>query len=492
VVEPVVPISLQSQPQSSEIGAAAAGPDAEVRVSVRNVSKMYRLYNRPQDRLKEQLFGRFGRYYGREFWALRDVSFDVRQGEALGVIGRNGSGKSTLMQVIVGTLAPTMGEVQAHGRVTALLELGSGFNREFTGRENVYLNGAILGFSHKEMDELFDEIAAFAEIGEFMDQPVKTYSSGMYVRLAFAVQACVKPDILIVDEALSVGDIFFQQKCHARMEKMLTGNTTIVLVSHNMGAVQKYCARAILLEKGQPLFIGDATEAIKKYSLLQRSPKAAHLSVRSLPTDGFNETPFFDEFARGDLKSESQVSFWPSADAFIDYSSATPIGEGWARCTGIALCDANGVPCHVFHHGQRAYFYYEFEALQDLLVPCGVVTIANKKNLIVHGKASYQYQIKSFSRMPKGTRIRFRQSVVLNLRPSQYTFDVGLDMMKPEDYVNLESMSPQEIRAKVVKLLRLHQAGAFYVIPAIERRIAWNHLGICDLPGDCEIGLSRD
>src|SRR5262245_51914273 len=187
---------------------ALAAPTPEVAISVRGIGKMYRMYDRPRDRLKQMLL-RGRRMYGREFWALRDVSFEVRKGETVGIIGRNGSGKSTLLQIIAGTLAPSAGEVQVTGRVAALMGVGRGVNPEFTGRENVFLNGSILGFSREEMAQRFDEIAAFADIGEFIDQPVKMYSSGMFVRLAFAVQAHVPTEVLIIDEALSVGDIFF-------------------------------------------------------------------------------------------------------------------------------------------------------------------------------------------------------------------------------------------------------------------------------------------
>jgi ABC-type polysaccharide/polyol phosphate transport system ATPase subunit len=184
----------------------------EIAVSVQNVSKRYLLYDRPQDRLKQTLFWRFGKTYAREFWALRDVSFGVRRGETLGIIGQNGSGKSTLLQIMAGTLQPTEGNADVRGKVAALLELGAGFTPEFTGRENVFLNGAILGVPEAEMRERFDEITTFAQIGDFIDQPVKTYSSGMYVRLAFAVAVCVDPDVLIVDEALAVGDARIQEK----------------------------------------------------------------------------------------------------------------------------------------------------------------------------------------------------------------------------------------------------------------------------------------
>src|SRR5690606_26821766 len=200
--------------------------------------KRYELYSQPRDRLL-QFFSRGRRQYFKEFWALRDVSFDVKKGETVGILGRNGSGKSTLLQIIAGTLTPTVGEVRTEGVMAALLELGSGFNPNFTGRENIYLNGSILGFTDEEMGEHFDEIVAFADIGEHLDQPIKTYSSGMAVRLAFAVQACVSPQILIVDEALSVGDEKFQRKCFEYIERLRSNGCSILLVTHSTTTVEK-------------------------------------------------------------------------------------------------------------------------------------------------------------------------------------------------------------------------------------------------------------
>lgn len=240
---------------SNEGGYDLDRTDYSLSVSVRNVGKVYYLYDRPQDRLKQAfLWGRKKLY--REFWALRNVSFDVGRGEALGIVGHNGAGKSTLLQILAGTLPPTTGEVRINGRVAAMLELASGFNSQFTGRENIYLKGAILGFSRQEMDELLGEILAFADIGDFIDQPVKLYSSGMSVRLAFAVHACVKPSVLIVDEALSVGDIGFRRKCYRHMEKLRKEGTTIILVTHSMGEVINFCDRAMLLSKGENVRIG--------------------------------------------------------------------------------------------------------------------------------------------------------------------------------------------------------------------------------------------
>ena len=209
----------------SEVGQdGVSGSDVAIRIQ--NLSKCYHIYDKPRDRLM-QMLARGRKQYFREFWALKEVSLDVKKGETVGIIGRNGSGKSTLLQMICGTLNPTSGSIQANGRIAALLELGSGFNPEFTGRENVYMNGSILGLSKEEIDSRFDDIAAFADIGEFIEQPVKTYSSGMMVRLAFSVAINVEPEILVVDEALSVGDEIFQRKCFSRIEAIRAGGATI-------------------------------------------------------------------------------------------------------------------------------------------------------------------------------------------------------------------------------------------------------------------------
>lgn len=229
----------------------------DVAIRVQGLCKQYPIYENPRDRLKQFVLPRLGglvgkapKQYYKEFWALRDISFEVKRGETVGIIGRNGSGKSTLLQIICGTLSPTSGTIETNGRIAALLELGSGFNPDFTGRENVYMNAALLGLSRDEIDDRFDDIAAFADIGEFIEQPVKTYSSGMLVRLAFAVIAHVDADILVIDEALAVGDAFFTQKCMRFLRQfMKTG--TVLFVSHDTGAVVNLCSKAILLSQGE-------------------------------------------------------------------------------------------------------------------------------------------------------------------------------------------------------------------------------------------------
>lgn len=236
----------------------------DLAIRVDGVSKCFEIYDNPRDRLLQMLF-RSRRQYYREFWALRDISFEVPRGETVGIVGRNGSGKSTLLQIICGTLSPTAGSVMTNGRVGALLELGSGFNPEFTGRENVYMSGAVLGLTRKELDERFDDILSFADIGEFIDQPVKSYSSGMVVRLAFAVQSQVQPDVLIVDEALAVGDARFQAKCFDRLKRLKDNGTSILLVTHSGEQIVNHCSRAILLNAGSVVVEGKPRTVMNRY-----------------------------------------------------------------------------------------------------------------------------------------------------------------------------------------------------------------------------------
>jgi ABC-type polysaccharide/polyol phosphate transport system ATPase subunit len=233
-------------------------------ISVQNASKLYRIYDKPSGRLKEILL-RGRRKYHRDFWALEDVSLRVKTGEAVGVIGRNGAGKTTLLQIIAGVLQPTRGEVRVEGRVTALLELGSGFNPEYTGRENILLSGQILGFSEEEMRRRMDVITRFAELENFVDQPVKTYSTGMLMRLAFASAIHVDPDVLIVDEALSVGDVYFQRKSLDRMEYFRKAGKTVLFVSHDPSLIQRFCTQALWLEQGRVAMVGNAKDVVTAY-----------------------------------------------------------------------------------------------------------------------------------------------------------------------------------------------------------------------------------
>lgn len=238
--------------------------DNKYAIDVADVTKVYRLYEKPIDRLKESMSISHKNYH-RDFYALNQLSFRVRKGETVGIIGTNGSGKSTILKIITGVLTPTTGEVKVDGKISALLELGAGFNMDYTGIENIYMNGTMMGYTKKEMDAKLQDILEFAEIGDFVYQPVKTYSSGMFVRLAFALAINVDPEILIVDEALSVGDVFFQSKCYRRMEEIRQKGTTILMVTHDMGSIIKYCDRVVLLNKGEFIAEGPAGRVVDMY-----------------------------------------------------------------------------------------------------------------------------------------------------------------------------------------------------------------------------------
>ena len=278
----------------------------KIAISVNNVTKIYKLYDGNRDRLKEALhIGKNIRV--REHYALDDVSFNVYQGETVGIIGTNGSGKSTILKIITGVLNPTGGNLNINGRISALLELGAGFNMEFTGIENIYLNGTMIGFSEEEIDAKLNDILEFADIGDFVNQKVKTYSSGMFVRLAFAVAINIDPEILIVDEALSVGDVFFQNKCYRKFEEFKKQGKTILFVSHDLGSISKYCDRVILLEHGHKIGEGEPKEIIDMYKKVlvgqldshSDTSKSAMIEEGELWKDKMQLNPNKDEYGSG-------------------------------------------------------------------------------------------------------------------------------------------------------------------------------------------------
>lgn len=317
----------------------------EMVISVQGLGKAYQMYERPSHRLLQGLFGG-KRTYGKHFWALRNTSFEVRRGETLGVIGRNGSGKSTLLQMIAGTLTPTEGAIAVNGRVAALLELGSGFNPDFTGRENVYLNATILGLARSQIDARLQSILDFADIGEFIDQPVRSYSSGMVVRLAFAVIVHVDADILIIDEALSVGDAFFSQKC-MRFLRDFQKRGTLLFVSHDAAAVTNLCARAIWLESGQPRLVGAAQDVVEAYMTEQHvaGRKTDHVQIQVVETkrhEARSEAPA----AAGDFRSEAYKEMGVvnrlSIFEFDPDNVGLQFGTQRAKITRVSLLDEQG------------------------------------------------------------------------------------------------------------------------------------------------------
>lgn len=340
---------------------------SNVAIRVSNIAKCYELYDKPHQRLL-QLFAGNRRRYFKEFWALNDISFAVHKGETLGIMGRNGGGKSTLLQIIAGTLTATRGQVVVNGRLAALLELGAGFNPEFSGRENVYLNGAILGFSRAEMAARFADIEAFADIGDHIDQAVKTYSSGMYVRLAFAVQACVEPDVLIVDEALSVGDEKFQRKCFDYIDALRQRGCAILIVTHSTATVEKFCQRAVLLHKGQMHGVGPAKEMVDQYHALLYSDEQTYLRY-------LNAT---------------------AGEAETGSDNARPaIGTDGARAliTGWQVLDTQGQPQNIYRTNDVIRICYQIKLLAPLSEVQAGLLLRTVEGVPVFGTSTLYHQL---------------------------------------------------------------------------------------------------
>jgi len=341
----------------------------DVVLRINHISKRFEIYDKPRHRLQQMLFGHWKTYY-REFRALHDVDFEVRKGECVGIIGRNGAGKSTLLQIITGTLQPTEGTVERHGRIAALLELGSGFNPEFTGRENVYMNAAILGLTKAQTDAKYDDIVAFAEIGDFIDRPVKTYSSGMMVRLAFAVNAFVDPDILIVDEALAVGDAVFQQKC-MRFIRKFKEEHTILFVSHDTAAVVNLCNRAVLLDQGRVSRIGPAKEVAENYLVRQFQALQNGGTIMEKDPDGTTPAKQTEDVCYKDMRQDFIVTTNLRNDIellrFNDTSEA--FGTGAARITDVFLMDESGEKLSWCVGGEMVKLRITIEVYRDLFSP---------------------------------------------------------------------------------------------------------------------------
>lgn len=438
------------------------------KIQVHSLSKVYNIYSKPIDRLKQSLVPRLLRLVGKtphiyykEFWALRDVSLDVKKGETVGIIGRNGSGKSTLLQMICGTLTPTSGEVETRGRIAALLELGSGFNPEFTGRENVFLNGAILGLSQDEIAQRFDVIAAFADIGEFIEQPVKFYSSGMMVRLAFAVQAMVDPDILIVDEALAVGDEKFQRKCFRRLEKLKEKGTSILLVSHSAQQITELCDRALLLEQGQRLLLANPLTVVRAYQkmLFANSDEQMRLvqEFKELDRHSVNITSAsFSTYPVDYTIPESEMDDkCPETDYYenglIPKSTEIYPMQG-ARIDSIKIYNVKGQEVNNLLTGQE----YNFEILgtfledrQSVYIGFGIRTM-NGMDITGHAYPPYGKYIHN---VKSGQKYRLVHKLRMSLTPGTYFVNLG----------NWSIIEP-------VCLHRISDASMFRVLPKSENR----------------------
>lgn len=376
---------------------------SDIAIKVDDISKLYKLYDRPSDRFKEALgLSRKKKYT--EHYALRNVSFDIQKGETVGIIGTNGAGKSTILKIITGVLNPSEGKVVINGRISALLELGAGFNMEYTGIENVYLNGTMIGFTKEEIDEKLDDILKFADIGDFVNQPVKTYSSGMFVRLAFAVAINIEPEILIVDEALSVGDVFFQAKCYKKFEEFKREGKTIVFVSHDLGSIAKYCDRVVLLNKGKKLSEGEPKPIIDMYK---------KVLVNQLGDEGDTKQPKINITEIDNWKEKIQIN--PNMEEY---------GNGMANIVDYAIIDdeENIVDSITKNTAFEIKMRVQFNA--DIINPIFAFTIKDLRGTEITGTNTMYERLYVDNVKPGDVKtVTFRQE--MNLQGGEYLLSLG-------------------------------------------------------------------
>ena len=352
---------------------------AERVIEIKDVTKIYKLYDKPIDRLKESMSLRH-RSYHKDFYALRGLSFFVEKGQTVGIIGTNGSGKSTILKIITGVLTPTSGEVSVKGKISALLELGAGFNMDYTGIENIYMNGTMMGYSKREMDDKLADILDFAEIGDFVHQPVKTYSSGMFVRLAFALAINVEPEILIVDEALSVGDVFFQSKCYRRMEEIRKNGTTIVMVTHDMGSIIKYCDKVILLNKGEYIAEGPAGRMVDLYKKILAGQMESLREELASRREGVSE----DAPGRRAGAGGSEPGGLMREKLTIN-ANREEYGDGRAEIFDLGLLDARGNLTNLLLKGEVFTIRDRIRFHADIEAPIFTYTIKDRKGTELTG-----------------------------------------------------------------------------------------------------------
>lgn len=406
----------------------------DIAISVNDVSKMYKLYDNPMDRLKESLgLSRKKKY--KEHYALNHVSFQVHRGETVGIIGTNGSGKSTILKIITGVLSPTAGEVAVNGRISALLELGAGFNGEYSGLENVYLNGSMIGFSREEIDAKLQSILDFADIGEFIHQPVKTYSSGMFVRLAFAVAINIDPEILIVDEALSVGDVFFQAKCYRKFEEFKEMGKTILFVSHDLSSIGKYCDRVVLLNKGEKLAEGGAKEMVNLYRRvlvnqyddadLEEGAENAEAGQDGQLTDGTaGENVSKKEHAGGGRAMKDSLNLNPKV---LEYGSK--LGE----IVDFAIRDDTGMITNVIEKGKEFSVQMKVRFQADVNDPIFAFTLKDLKGTEITGtNTMYEHTPVKPQKAGDVREITFKQ--IMPLEAGEYMLCLGCTGYKDGDF----------------------------------------------------------
>ena len=401
-------------------------------ITVKDVTKVYRLYDKPIDRLKESLSPTHKSYH-KDFYALNGLSFNVEKGQTVGIIGTNGSGKSTILKIITGVLTPTTGQVDVEGKISALLELGAGFNMDYTGIENIYMNGTMMGYSRKEMDEKLQDILDFADIGDFVYQPVKTYSSGMFVRLAFALNINVEPEILIVDEALSVGDVFFQAKCYRKFEEFKEMGKTILFVSHDLSSIGKYCDRVVLLNKGEKLAEGGAKEMVNLYRrVLVNQYDDADLEEN---TDDAEEGQTTENQAAGaDVSLKAHTG---SGKAMKDSLNLNPkvleYGSKLGEIVDFAIRDDTGMITNVIEKGKEFSVQMKVKFQADVSDPIFAFTLKDLKGTEITGtNTMYEHTPLKPQKAGDVREITFKQ--VMPLEAGEYMLCLGCTGYKDGDF----------------------------------------------------------
>ena len=401
----------------------------EYAINVQDVTKIYKLYDKPIDRLKESLSPMHKNYH-RDFYALRNISFQVKKEETVGIIGTNGSGKSTILKIITGVLTPTEGTAEVDGVISALLELGAGFNMDYTGIENIYMNGTMMGFSRKEMDEKLQDILDFADIGDFVYQPVKTYSSGMFVRLAFALAINVEPEILIVDEALSVGDVFFQAKCYRRMEEIRKSGTTILMVTHDMGSIIKYCDKVVLLNKGEFVAEGAPGRMVDLYKKILAG------QMDSLKEELEEMNDFSGDKALEDKEFEQETVHEGGLmrDKIAVNANRTEYGDGRAEIFDFGLEDQRGNLSNLILKGEMFTIREKIRFHGELKAPIFTYTIKDKKGTSLTG-TNTMYEGTDIKPVKRGDVYEVAFTQKMTLQGGEYLLSMSCTGFEGEEHV---------------------------------------------------------
>lgn len=461
----------------------------DIVLEVSEIKKRFKIYASPLHILGEWLtLGR--KSYHRDFWALKGVSFKISRGEFVGIIGPNGAGKSTLLRIITDVLRPTEGSYKVNGRVLSILELTGGTDKDLTGRENVIRTGQLMGFPDGYVQERMERIKEFSELGDFFEQPLRTYSTGMKTRLSFSMFAFMDTDVLILDEVLAVGDIFFKAKCFARLAELIEQKTTILLVTHSMGVVQRYCNRVILLNRGEKIFDGNPVEATHLYLQIRGEQRAETIKRLDMDEEGDSLDQIRAAYSSQQGEKDRPAS-WPAATLFKDVSfSSLVMGKARVGFLRLAVLNDRGEAASTFAQGDRLHLYCEFQLKQDIDTPVITVEIRDGLNLLVHSKSSIQNRAVAPESVLAGEVIRYHQIISLNIAPANYVFNLDCRALSKEEMAGIQKLGHLEAGERK-RVWRLDGAFAIAVQPRYGEDLEVLHGGLCNLPGEASFQIAK-